>query len=482
MSEAARALIARMNAASWRPEALRFTAEDDRLRATFDGEAAGVELRIWMVPVTDLDAITVGGRALSLTVPVSELLIREADELPSCLVVWSDALGGGCWRLVDELVRALDVGATSWRDHPWAQVELHRTEVTSDEGLLRLWERLASPHLFAPPSPDAMLAPGGSDASSTKRQLMRFVETGEGVSLSTTSLAALGVAPWFPALYAEVVDDALRLRGPGEPLRAQVRVELSTRHGTFTVSPVSLLAERRGSRLAQWSNATQEGLVSVRISFDHDAHTVQMGVSLTPGLRPVRDLAQVARLLASLSIGARVRVAPLEANVDFPCLATELPPSPEGAVPKAVLDLLEDLDAIERATGAAFMLSTQRPLAPEAVAEVREIATAIRTGRVESAAARIQLSLAASELAKVLAHARGQRRVRLVLPPARHTARVLDRAVPLGLRQRVVIGTLALNCDELQRALELAGEGEALDVELTEVETVEVFADWPRRG
>jgi hypothetical protein len=481
MSDPPNALLACLEAASWRPAALRFISDGERVRALLDGEPVGVDLRVWTVSVSNLDALTAGGRALSLTVNVAELLAREADALPSCLVVWSEAERGGCWRLVDELVRALDGGAAGWRDHPWTQVELPRTETTGDEGLLRLFERLAGPHLFAPPPAEASLAPIGIDTSSAKRQVKRFFETGEPATVSAAALAALGVAPWFLALYTEASDDAVLLRGPREPLRADTRVELSTRRGTFTVAPVALVAERRGMRTAQWSNAAQEGLVSVRVSLDHDSQTVRMSVSLTPGVRPVRDLAQVARLLASLSAGAHVRVSPLAPGGAFPTLASSLTASPEEALPAAVLDLLEDLDAIERATGVAFSLSTQHPLSAEAVAEVRDVATATRAGRVEHAAARIQLSLSAPELAKVIAHAQGQRRVRLVLPPARHTARVLDRAVSLGLRQRVVTGTLALPCDELQRALD-AAEDEVLEVELYEVETVELFPDWPRRG
>jgi len=45
-----------------------------------------------------------------------------------------------------------------------------------------------------------------------------------------------------------------------------------------------------------------------------------------------------------------------------------------------------------------------------------------------------------------------------------------------------VTGTLALPCDELQRALDAAADDDVFEVELSEVETVEVFSDWPRRG
>lgn len=478
-------LLARLDAVSWKPPGFSFESEGATVRSTFGGQPTGVRFTAWVRAVKDLDAVTLHGRAVSLTVPVRDLVEREAQTPPACLFAWGIANAAGCWLLVDEALRALDASSAGWREKRTVQVELPRTHSTSDDGLLRLHETLSTPLLAAAPDrPGELVASSSVDLGAARRQLLRFHESGETVTLPVTTLEMLGVPAWYVALNGEVDGEGVaRLVGARPELRSPVKLEVTTRRGVFTVSPVVLTAERRGLRRSQWSNAKQGALVSLRVYIDHEAPSVQMGATMAPGTHPVSSLLQIARILAALGAGGgSVRVEAMARGDGFPTLSSDVPAAPEGAVPAALLDVLEDLEAIQRATGVSFSLSTERTLPAAELAIIAEVATALRAGRVTHRFARSRVTFSGRDLAGLLAHAGDQQRLRFVLPPSRYAAKVLDHAVSLGARQQVVTGTLALPLDELRALAAEARADEVLDVELLDVEALDVFTEWPKKA
>ncbi len=483
MTDVLHAFLARLDAVAWKPTGFAFETDGDLVCSIYEGQPTGVAFRAWVHAVRVLEELSVRGQSVSLTVPVDELLVRIGKQPRVCLVAWGGESASGCWLFVDDLARTLDTATPDWRAHATVQVDVPRTNATNDDGLLRLHELLAVavlPLLAAPARPGELVAATGPDLSAARRQLLRFYETGEA---ATVPSAALDLPQWFVALYGDGAEgDTTRLRGVRPSLGALVSVEFTTRRGLFTVAPVALEAERRGTRQARWSSATQDALLGVRLTIDHEARTVRMGATLAPCRRSVSELLTVARLLDVLAGGGRVRIAPMACGEGFPTLEADIPPAPDAAVPRALLGQLEDLEAIQRATGVSFMFTADHPVAPEDLAAITEVVFATQTGRVVRTVEQSRVCVSGRDLCGLLGHADGQQRVRLVLPASRYVTKVLGQTISLGPRQQIVTGTLALPCADLLCISRETPPGDGVDLELLDVEVVDMFSDWPKRG
>lgn len=474
MSAALDLLRERLAATPLAPRGLRFEEGDDGAVAlAHDGAPTGVRAALRLLRVPALAGLRVEGRWLEVTARPS-LLAADPSSAPVVLLV-VDAAGHTAWATRDELLARLAPaqrpdGAETW------QLRLSALSGAAGFGLHRMILTLSTEALRpALEGPGAALPPGATRA---RALLRRFVEEGDGFDAEPDALRALGVPGWFVAAHATATDAAaVTLATP--PYFERVTIELDGACESLAVRGCALRCARGGSARATWVNDQPPGPVALTLRYDHARNTLDLRAALRGEPTSASALSPGARFVWRFGQGGRLALAPACAAAGV-TVASAFAAAERETLPHGVVETLDALAAVERATGRAFEVTAAALGDPAQAAAIGELLRVRSSGRIERAATAMRLTLTAAEVTRLLASAGHQRRMTFQLPPSQVSQAALGVAVPLGLRTQEVTGTLARSPAALAAAVAAMGPAESIEVELSEVELRETYEPAPR--
>ena len=432
------------------------------------GVDTGLRADLRLVAVPRLAALAADGRWVEVSVPPALL---DAGANPVVLVV-VDADGHAVWATRAELLDRLppaarhDPAAESW------QVRFSALDGLGGFGLHRLFLVLAAGALR--PVLDDPTLPG---SVRTRTLLRRFVEEGDGFDVAREELLALGVPGWFVAAHATAPDAAtLTLATP--PYVERVSVELRGARESLTLRGCPLRCVRGGTARSTWVHDAGPSPVGLTLRLDHVRTTLELRAALVGAASSATALAAAARLVWRFGQGGRVTLLPGCAAAGVP-VGSVFPPLAAEAVAHGVVETLDALATIERATGAAFVVDPASLGDPAQAEAIRELLLVWSSARGERLATAMRLSLTAAEVHSLLDAAGLQRRITFRLPPSRVSQTVLGASVALGQRVQEITGTLVQSPGALARFVATLDPAERLDVELSAVEVREFYASAP---
>ena len=451
-----------------------FTFEDhgDAVGLSHEGVDTGLRATVRVVQVPMLDALRAEGRWVEASVPPS--LLAEAAS-PVVLVV-VDAAGHAVWATRDELLARLgaaqrsDATAESW------QLRYSALAGVGGFGLHRMFMVLAAERL----RPTLEARPGETlpGLVRTLTQLRRFIEDGEGFDVALSELDALGLPRWFVAAgSAPKDDDTVSFSTP--PYFERLSVELRGARETLSVRDCTLRCSRGGIARSTWVNDLNPTAVGLTLRLDHAHTTLELRASLLGAAASAASLAGAARFVWRFGQGGRVTLLPGCAAAALP-VGSVFAPQEREALPHGVVETLDALAAIERATGTAFDIDPAKLSDPAQAEGIRELLAIRSSSRLDRSALSMRLSLTGEEVRRLLEASGMQRRITFRMPPSRVSQTVLGVSVALGQRVQEVTGTLAQTPGELARVVGSLGPAERLDVELSAVEVREFYEPSPK--
>lgn len=465
MSRALDLLRERLAATALGARGLSFDDRDgDLLGLSHEGVDTGLRVAVRLVRVPSLAALRVEGRWVEVTLPPS--LLAEAPA-PVVLIA-HDASGHAVWATREEILSRLP------RQEPGAEPVQARYSAFAGcggFGLHRMILTLALPALKAvTEAPTEGLEPG---AVRTKTLLRRFVEEGEGFDATRADVRALAVPGWFVATHAvEKGEESLTFATP--PYAERLAVELRGALESLTARDCAMRCVRGGAMRSTWSNDLSPAAVGLALRFDHAANTLELRASLRGDPGSAAALAVAARFVWRFGQGGHVSLIPASAAAGV-SVGSQVPPQGSASVPHDVVETLDALAAVERATGQRFAVEPAHLADPAQSEAIRELLLLRSSGRIERRASSMRLSLTAEEVRRLLDASGFQRRVSFRMPPSRVGQTVMGVSVALGTRVQEVTGTLGQSPGALAAFVATLAPDEQVDLELSAVEVCELY-------
>jgi hypothetical protein len=204
-------------------------------------------------------------------------------------------------------------------------------------------------------------------------------EKGTLVSLEAPHLSAVELPPFLQNLIGQVSKVEFQLNTPVKPVPVSVRVE-SDDGAVISCDHLELRAERAGSKEVLMSNRHQKHPWTFEVLIEAPNRIAHVRYEFSFENENVHRLLHGARLVDALLKPGTIVMDVTETGVNFMRLRTEAAePKPSPLQPE-LMQLLEDLDAIQRITSTELHLP-DRGFTPSELQYVRCVATWLRTGR-----------------------------------------------------------------------------------------------------
>lgn len=448
-----------------------FEAHDDAIGASLGGVDTGLRATVRLVDVPRLDALLAEGRWVEAS--VAPALLDEAAN--PVVVVVLDASGRAVWATRTELLARLspahrpDSAAGQW------QLRYSALAGVGGFGLHRMFLVLAAEGL----RPALEASPVGAlpGLVRTRTLLRRFIEDGDGFDAPRGDLAALAVPTWFIAATA-TPKDAATVSFATPTCLERLSVELRGAREALTLRGCTLRCLRGGASRSTWVNDLGPASVGLTLRLDHARTTMELRASLSGAAASATTAAAAARFVWRFGQGGRVTLLPGCESAGVP-VGSVFPQQETEALHHGVIETLDALAAIERATGAVFEVDPASLNDPAQSEAIRELLLIRSSARIDRLATSMRLSLTGEEVSRLLDASGLQRRITFRMPPSRVSQTVLGASVPLGLRVQEVTGTLVEPPAALARVAAEMGPAARVDVELSAVEVREFYEPAP---
>ncbi|KYF80585.1 hypothetical protein BE20_11185 [Sorangium cellulosum] len=256
----------------------------------------------------------------------------EKKPRPVAILIWDVRERRGYWALARDACKRLDTQSPRWRQHQYATLLIHRTNITDDEGLARLREAVAwdeLPKLVRPGDEVAFelsVQPDDSPEGRAKEnELIEFWEGGGEVTIESRLISDLvmlhdGLRRAFGDAYWKRAKEVQLFSVPGRKL-APVRVEAESAAGTAQLPYVELRLARSGRRYSTLSNEHQRAAVTLKLVLDDgDPQLVRASIELALDGRGLDEARAAAWfVLMATEPGGSLRIERLDERTD-PCV------------------------------------------------------------------------------------------------------------------------------------------------------------------
>lgn len=416
---------------------------------------------------------------------VKELKHWEAFSLPVVLMVWDVELREGRWALIDEVISDLDRRRPNWRNNKSkASVYIPWSNTTDDASLVKLKQSIGwrlYPNIAKGKSLEMQIKlnfPDSEDGKTAGQAFERFHKKGEPVTFKGRIIQELKFSEWWGQWFGEFNPDNVKITLSPRLSSKIIPIDLymiSSDRIMVSYPNIELRVIKAGTEVIELSNEQQDAPLRFRFNIcnPENCKEINMSYKLNNLGGNVHETRNIMGFLQSITSGGILRLAYKDYFIE-----TNVPPHPEKAPPRKLLQFIDKLCTIQAETS-QFLQMPDGQLTSEDVRATNELIAIIEHGKTITTYPDITMELQSENIKVILGGYRQRKPItHIILPFAESYVELFGQKIQTGRMTRYITGIPQISVTELEEVITTLVPTEYLPVKFVDVEIAEIFPDW----